>query len=262
MQSKPIISIICATYNRATLLPRAIDSVLAQNFQAWELLIIDDGSSDDTADVVAKYTDDYRIKYLPLATNSGVGKARNHGIARALGEWTMVLDSDNAFAPNALNEIINVTIEHPGYSLYRFTVVSFSGQPMSSALDSPRVISAVDYLNKKIPGENHTLIKAKIMQANKFPESVNGGEHITWSLVAFQVGEMLYHPLVTLYYDDQGIDRLSVRSKNFQRLRDVFLLDIRTLWPKYLQVAKLRLLEAMLKFVIYYILSLFYKPRK
>ena len=106
MQSKPIISIICATYNRATLLPRAIDSVLAQNFQAWELLIIDDGSSDDTADVVAKYTDDYRIKYLPLATNSGVGKARNHGIARALGEWTMVLDSDNAFAPNALNEII------------------------------------------------------------------------------------------------------------------------------------------------------------
>ena len=261
MQSKPIISIICATYNRATLLPRAINSVLAQDFKDWELIIIDDGSSDNTADVVADYTSDYRIKYLPLATNGGVGRARNYGIARALGEWTIVLDSDNAFTPDALNKVINVIAEYPGYALYRFSVVSFSQRSMSTVLDSPKIISAVDYLNKKIPGENHTLIKAKIMQANKFPESVNGGEHITWSLVALQIGKMLYHPLVTSYYDDQGADRLSVRSKNFHRLRDVFLLDIKTLWLNYLRVAKLRLFEVLIKLVVYYVLSLISKAK-
>ena len=169
MQSKPIISIICATYNRATLLSRAIDSVLAQNFQAWEFLIIDDGSSDDTADVVAKYTDDYRIKYLPLATNSGVGKAHNYGIARALGAWVTTLDYDNTLIHNALKSMLKVVEEYSGYSVYKFAVMSFSGQLMSVTLDSPMVISAEDYLNNKIPGENCTLMQREIIQKNKYP---------------------------------------------------------------------------------------------
>ena len=262
MQSKPIISIICATYNRATLLPRAIDSVLAQDFQAWELLIIDDGSSDNTSDIVAKYTNDYRIKYLPLATNGGVGKARNYGIACALGEWVTTLDSDNALINNALEGMLKVVGEYSGYLVYKFAVVSFSGQLMSTALDSPMVISAEDYLNKKMPGENRTLVKKEIIQENKYLEAINGGEHITWTLVAFQVGKMLYHPLITEYYDNTGVDRLSLRSKNFERLYKVFLLDIKTLWKLYLTKARIRLLESVLKFTIYYILSLVYDAKK
>ena len=90
----PFFSIIMATYNRGYCISRAIDSVLAQSFKEWELIIVDDGSSDNTEEIVKKYNDK-RIKYIKLSKNSGVNVARNRGYKEAKGEWCFILDSDN-----------------------------------------------------------------------------------------------------------------------------------------------------------------------
>jgi glycosyltransferase involved in cell wall biosynthesis len=96
----PYFSIILATYNRADFLPETIQSILNQNFTNWELIIVDDGSTDNTRDVV-KIFDDSRIKYF-YQPNSGRSKARNVAISRCSGEVISFIDSDDLFCTNKL----------------------------------------------------------------------------------------------------------------------------------------------------------------
>jgi glycosyltransferase involved in cell wall biosynthesis len=90
----PITSIILPTYDRAALLPRSIASVLAQSDGDFELIVVDDGSTDDTRAVVAGLAD-RRIRYVALPGNRGLPAARNAGLAEALGEYVAFQDSDD-----------------------------------------------------------------------------------------------------------------------------------------------------------------------
>ena len=101
----PFFSIITPTFNRGHILPRAIKSVLNQTFKDWELIIVDDGSTDNTSEIVKEFLRDKRIKYIKLERNQGVGKARNKGIELSTGKFIIPLDSDNVLLKKALNEI-------------------------------------------------------------------------------------------------------------------------------------------------------------
>ena len=94
-------SIIIPTYNRADLISATLRSVQAQEFVEFEVLIVDDGSKDNTATVVQPFLTDSRFQYLPKA-NAERGAARNYGLERAQGEYAIFLDSDDLFHPNHL----------------------------------------------------------------------------------------------------------------------------------------------------------------
>lgn len=96
-------SIIIPTYNRAAFLPKAIDSVLAQTYTDWELIIVDDGSTDNTKDVVAQYCDS-RIKYI-YQENAERSAARNNGVMHVTGKYVCFLDSDNYMKPDRLEKL-------------------------------------------------------------------------------------------------------------------------------------------------------------
>ena len=85
-------SIIIPTYNRAAFLPKAIESVLAQTYTDWELIVVDDGSTDNTREVVAQYNDE-RIIYI-YQENAERSAARNNGISQAKGDFICFMDSD------------------------------------------------------------------------------------------------------------------------------------------------------------------------
>lgn len=97
----PLISIITPTYNRSDYLPEAIDSVLCQTYNNFELIIVDDGSTDGTKSLVEAYLSDKRIKYF-YQCNQGQSVARNKGIYESSGDFICFLDSDNAWFPNKL----------------------------------------------------------------------------------------------------------------------------------------------------------------
>jgi len=97
--SAPLVSVIIPTYNRAALLCEAIDTVLAQSYGNTEIIVIDDGSIDDTTAAVQKYGD--RIRYT-RRPNAGVNVARNLGLKQARGEYIALLDSDDLWAPYKL----------------------------------------------------------------------------------------------------------------------------------------------------------------
>ena len=99
----PLVSIILCTYNRAHLVKRAIASVLTQSYRNWELIIIDDGSADDTGQVVMPVVkSDPRITYFYHA-NQGLARSRNIGITLASGKYTTFLDSDDEYRENHLS---------------------------------------------------------------------------------------------------------------------------------------------------------------
>ena len=103
----PKVSIVMPAYKAAGFIALAINSVRAQTLQDWELIIVDDCSPDDTADVaMAAAGGDPRIKLVRAEKNGGVARARNLGSAQATGEWIAVLDSDDAYEPTRLETLV------------------------------------------------------------------------------------------------------------------------------------------------------------
>lgn len=100
MGGRPKVSIVIPVYNRAELISKAIESVIAQTITDYELIIVDDGSTDDTKSVVNGY-DTGKIRYV-YQENKGKSSARNLGIGLAHGEYIAFLDSDDMFLPNKL----------------------------------------------------------------------------------------------------------------------------------------------------------------
>jgi len=101
MRGEVPVSIILPTYNRAALLPRSIESVLEQTYGDFELIVVDDGSEDDSAGVVARFADE-RIRYLRLPKNCGLPTARNAGLAQARGAYLAFQDSDDEWMADKL----------------------------------------------------------------------------------------------------------------------------------------------------------------
>ena len=97
----PRVSVIITTHNRADMLPRAVDSVLAQTFHDYELIIVDDCSTDHTPEVIARF-DDPRVRSLRHEVNKKQAAAINTGIANALGEYIAFLDDDDEWLPAKL----------------------------------------------------------------------------------------------------------------------------------------------------------------
>jgi hypothetical protein len=111
-----LISVVIPTYNRAALLREAVASVLAQSLAEVELIIVDDGSTDDTPAVAAAFASDVRVHFVQQA-NQGRSHARNQGARLAHGEWLGFLDSDDRYCPRALADHLEVIQRQPGLGL-------------------------------------------------------------------------------------------------------------------------------------------------
>ena len=101
LPSFPLISIVIPTYNRVFLLQKAIASVLAQTYTRWELIVVDDGSTDDTAGIIYSLKDP-RIQLLALPHCGNIASLRNAGTKAGSGEWVAFLDSDDEWVPDKL----------------------------------------------------------------------------------------------------------------------------------------------------------------
>ena len=111
-----IISVIIPTFNRSSVILRAINSVLSQNNKSFEIIVVDDGSTDDTSLKLLALVDSCQIKYFKIQ-NQGVSGARNFGVSKAIGEWLCFLDSDDEWLPNKLQEQLDFVQKNPHYHI-------------------------------------------------------------------------------------------------------------------------------------------------
>jgi len=110
---EPRVTVVLAVYNRARDLPMAIASVFAQTTPAWELLVVDDGSTDDSLAIARRFLWDPRVRVLSLGENEGLGNALHAALPHVRTPYFVTLDSDDWFAPTALAELTAAMDEGP-----------------------------------------------------------------------------------------------------------------------------------------------------
>ncbi len=140
----PTVSIVMAAKNYARFLPMAVESVRAQSFADWELHIIDDGSTDDTREVVQRFLSDPRIEYVQ-SDALGQSRAKNLGIARSRGAFVAFLDADDAWLPTKLEKQLALFQKGTGVVFCRRSLMDELGKPLvakpQAAIPSGRVLT-------------------------------------------------------------------------------------------------------------------------
>jgi glycosyltransferase involved in cell wall biosynthesis len=137
-------SVIIPTFNRAYLISRAIESVLAQDFSEWEMIIVDDGSTDNTGGVVRVFSDlDQRIQYH-YKDNEGAAAARNFGCSIASGKYFTFLDSDDEYLPGHLPVRAEMISAEPAIELIHGAVEVIGDKMIADKFDLTKLIPIDD----------------------------------------------------------------------------------------------------------------------
>lgn len=232
-------SIIMPAYNRQETVLRAISSVLIQTIPNWELLVIDDCSTDNTANVI-KSVDDVRIKYIKLDANKGAAGARNVGISKSTGKYISFLDSDDAFDPKFLEkslEKIKYSSEECGlfWTGVRYILNARDEGSATEYLWKPirKSTPYLTFLNEIHIGTNSgiTIKKEVFERVGCFNENLPAAEDTEFFLRITQFYEYDYVDDVLINIYKEGKDRLSLRFDKVAKAYNLFL-------PKHIEEIK------------------------
>lgn len=128
--SLPLVSVMMPAYNVQDFLPAALDSLIAQSYRNWEAVVVDDGSTDETARVLRGYAErDSRIRPV-FSAHGGRGVARNTSLQHCRGDFIAMLDSDDLALPDRFEKQVRFLIERPEFGAVSGQCVSFAGEPV------------------------------------------------------------------------------------------------------------------------------------
>lgn len=137
-----LVSIIMPSYNTADFISETIDSVLNQSYKNWELIIVDDCSTDNTDEIIKKYLSDQRIRYLKNEKNSGAAVSRNYALREAKGKWIAFLDSDDLWLPEKLELQVNFMKYHNyNFSYTSYEEIDENGNSLNRLVTGPKKIT-------------------------------------------------------------------------------------------------------------------------
>lgn len=176
----PLVSIIIPTYNRAHLIGETLQSVLAQTYKNWECIIVDDGSTDHTAEVVQTYLDrDPRFQYYHRPQNrpKGANTCRNYGFEVSSGEFINWFDSDDLMVKTKIEEQLNAFRESVDFIIsnsVNFNKEGEMGRPFNLNYELP--ITAENFITQKIGWITNDVLIRKCAIKIKFEENLNSGQ--------------------------------------------------------------------------------------
>lgn len=196
-----LVSVIMPCYNGETHLQEAIDSVIKQSYQHWELIIIDDGSTDASREIVADYAKrDKRILTVDSAGNEGAAVARNKGISLANGQYVAFLDSDDFWATNKLQEqIAYMKSRDIGFTFTAYQSVDEAGI-LKKVIKVPEMMTYQKLLRNTIIGCLTVMLDRHIVGDVQMPKLRSRQDTATW-LGILREGHVAYGiPTVLAYY--------------------------------------------------------------
>lgn len=174
MQNQPLVSIITPMFNSETYIGQTIESVIKQHYSNWELIIVDDGSSDSSWEIVyAKSLEDNRIK--PFRRNrlpKGVSTSRNIGIENSKGEYIIFLDSDDLLYPHCLSERATYLMAHPQLDFAVFQMEMFL--PSGEIKKEYTTLDAYNYLYSFFTYKHPWVVTCPLWKAEFFKERLKG----------------------------------------------------------------------------------------
>lgn len=139
---KPLVSVIIPIFNSEKYISDTIISVQNQTYQNWEMLLVDDGSTDATQTIITPFLTDKRIQFYPLEKNSGTGVARNFGVSRAAGKYISFLDADDLWKPEKLEKQINfMQTQNLPFTFSFYNCIDEQGKSLNKRVETPRNLS-------------------------------------------------------------------------------------------------------------------------
>ena len=144
MEKNPKVSVIIPTYNSAQFIAEALESVFVQTYKDYEVIVVDDGSTDNTKEVLKPYMS--KIRYI-YKENGGAASARNVGIKNARGEYIAFLDSDDLWLPEKLEKQMGYFEEHPQVDMVFANCVRFSEEVSNTRNDIRQLVSDDMFVN-------------------------------------------------------------------------------------------------------------------
>lgn len=202
---EPLVSVIIPTYKRADLVPRAIECVRRQTYKKVEILVIDDGSPDDTGKVVRAIPDS-RIRYIRHERNKGLPAGRNTGIRAARGEYIAFLDDDDEWRDDKLERQLASIGEYDAV----LCVAEVNGYPLRL---HPRPSITLDDLRRGSFDPSSLLAKASVLKEVKFDESLRQGEDWDAFIRIAQRYTIGWVPEPLLLYNDGGHARMTSEAR-------------------------------------------------
>jgi len=226
-------SVIIPYYNKANYIIRCIDSVMSQTFDAFEIIVVDDGSTDDG---IALITKKYRESITIISQkNQGVSAARNNGIKRAKQEYIALLDADDAWHPHYL-ESVNFVIDKENEVKIIGSHYSRTNDFFNKKVDSPNYYKLDDYFKKAIRNTYFTS-SSSVIQKTFFEENdgfnstlKKGEDHDVWFRVILSGGNFFYITDTLVYYSNEDTNQV---TRNKVELEKDLVGTINTLYKEY-----------------------------
>jgi teichuronic acid biosynthesis glycosyltransferase TuaG len=253
----PLLSVVIPAYNASLTLKEAIDSALEQTHPAHEIIVVDDGSTDNTKAVCERYGE--RIRYV-YQTNQGVSRARNTGIAAATGNWIALLDADDVMLRNRLqvqHELIAASPKNTVlvYSAFEYLfgpgMINSSGRTRWPVYPSKDLWPALRYKNVILPS-TATILRSALLEVGSFHDSIVEDWHL-WLRLAqrFSPQSFVSSPECLVIYRQAA----NTLSRNFRRMHSGHLEMLDTLLVTDLKGWRKKVWERRLKARWYHFLS-------
>lgn len=224
-------SIVMPTYNRAGLIGQAIESVLGQSFKEWELVIVDDGSTDNTKEVVLAYNDP-RIKYI-FQQNAERSVARNNGIDNSTGTYICFLDSDDYYLTHRLRLLYEQIISRNQMVAFYYTGIAYKIDGHVS--DRPELKNETDnifdFIVQAIIGTPQVCIHRNLLSENRFDPQFHIGEDMElWLRIAVDAAPQYLEnqfTVVAVEHNDRSVNvrRYNSYQHQLRMLKRVFSAD-------------------------------------
>lgn len=242
MENLPLVSVIMPCYNMERYIAETIASVQRQTYPHWELLIVDDASTDHTAELVKKLqNEDDRIRFLVKPKHSGIADTRNQCLSMAQGRFFAFLDADDVWHPNKLErQLAFMTERHIGFSYSSYDCIDDTGKPLGKTVKATGNLNHDAYMHNTIIGCSTVMIDNTIIGEVVVPDFRTSEDTATW-LNILKKGFLAYaidEPLTSY-----RIRQHSASSNKLKASSD--------LWKVYRQQEKLPLFKALACFVSY-----------
>ena len=222
------VSVIVTNYNLGRYLPEALDSVKAQTFKDWECIIVDDGSTDGSREIIKPYIDaDDRFSLLELE-NGGVVKARNAGIASSKGQYLLPLDADDWIEPDYLEEAVRIIESNPEAKIVYGLAECFGEGIKPQLMDLP-VFSMEMMLARNCIHVSSLFRREDFDRTGGFSKELSGGleDWDLWLGVLEKGGTAIRIDRVMLHY------RMRKESRNKQIPTEKMLILRKTIWSRH-----------------------------
>ncbi len=240
--SQHLVSIVTPVYNAEKFISETIDSIQKQTYKNWELILVDDCSSDSSYDIISEYMkNDKRIRYIKLEKNSGAAVSRNTGIKNARGRFIAFVDSDDIWLPKKLEKQVKYMLEkNIGFTFTSYRYMKEDGIKTNKVAKAPKKINYNGLLKNTIIGCSTVVLDRNIVGDFLMPLVKKGQDTATWLMIlrnqkyAYGIEEVLV---------DYRLVGNSLSSNKIKALK-------RT-WNTYRNVEKLNIFKSTYVFCFY-----------